>query len=550
MTSEVQPDGAIAPIPPKGMSGGQAAALVGAGIGVSRLLGLVRQRVFAFFLGSSDAADAFAAAFRIPNMLQNLLGEGVLSASMIPVYTGLKTRGDDEGRREVASAVLALLTLVTAIIVLLGVLFAPQITSVITIGYTGEKLALTTRLVRVLFPGAGLLVLSAWCLGVLNAHRRFFLAYASAAFWNVAMIGTLLYFGGRTTQVELVGWLAWGSVAGCFLQLAAQWPGVMKVLGAFRWRWQRHRAEVLRVVRNFVPVFFGRGVTQLSGFIDTMIASLPILGTGAQVTLNYAQLLYGLPVSLFGMAVSAAELTEMASVVGHEADVAAVLRKRMTEGLRRIAFFVIPSAVAFVALGDQLAELVYGGGRFGVDEVRWVWGVLAGAAVGLVATTLGRLYSSAFYALHDTRTPMRYALVRVGTSITLGATLAVYGPGLLGIDARWGVAGITVAAGLAGWLEFALLRRALTGRLGSVDLPGRTRVVLWGAAALAAALAWGARLLNAEAPMLVRTGLVLGIYGMTYWLVTWKAGIPEAIALHDRVFRRRRRPGRPGPGGR
>lgn len=545
MTAETPPGGADpAPIPPKGMSGGRAAALVGAGIGVSRLLGLVRQKVFAFFLGSSDAADAFAAAFRIPNMLQNLLGEGVLSASMIPVYAGLKARGDDAGRQEVASAVLAMLMLVTAVVVMLGVLFAPQITSVITIGYTGDKLALTTQLVRVLFPGAGLLVLSAWCLGVLNAHGRFFLAYASAAFWNVAMIATLLYFGGRSDEVTLVRWLAWGSVAGCFLQLAAQWPGVIAVLGGFRFRWQRHRAEVATVVRNFVPVFFGRGVTQLSGFIDTMIASLPMLGTGAQVTLNYAQLLYGLPVSLFGMAVSAAELTAMASVTGNEEEKARILRTRMADGLRRISFFVVPSAVAFVALGDQLAELVYGGGRFGPEEAQWVWGVLAGAAVGLVATTLGRLYSSAFYAIHDTRTPMRFALIRVATSIALGATFAIFGPRLLGIESKWGVAGITIAAGLAGWLEFSLLRHALRKRLGAVDLPGRTRAVLWGAATLAAALAWGARLINADAPMLVRTGLVLGIYGMTYWLVTWKAGIPEAVALRDRVFRSRRRGGR------
>ncbi len=540
MTSETPPGGAdAAPIPPPGMSGGKAATLVGAGIGVSRLLGLVRHRVFAFFLGSSDAADAFAAAFRIPNMLQNLLGEGVLSASLIPVYGGLKAAGDDEGRREVASAVLALLSLATAVIVLLGVVFAPQITSLIAIGYRGEKLELTTRLVRVLFPGAGLLVLSAWCLGVLNAHGRFFLAYASAAFWNVAMIATLLFFGRDSDENALVGWLAWGSVAGCFLQLAAQWPGVLSVLGGFRWRWERHRAEVAKVMRNFVPVFFGRGVTQLSGFIDTMIASLPILGTGAQITLNYAQLLYGLPVSLFGMAVSAAELAAMAGVIGNKRD--EILRQRLADGLRRIAFFVVPSAVAFVALGDQLTELVYGGGRFGAEEVRWVWGVLAGAAVGLVATTLARLYSSTFYALHDTRTPMRCALIRVTTSVALGSSLAVFGPRLIGIDPKWGVAGITIGAGIAGWVEFLLLRAALTKRLGRVDLPMKTRGILFGAAALGAALAWSARWINADAPMLVRTGLVLGIYGMTYWLVTWQAKIPEAVALRNRVFGRRRR---------
>jgi putative peptidoglycan lipid II flippase len=424
--------------------------------------------------------------------------------------------------------------------VLLGVLFAPQITAVITIGYEGEKLALTTRLVRILFPGAGLLVLSAWCLGVLNAHGRFFLAYASAAFWNVAMIATLLYFGARSSQVELVEWLAWGSVAGCFLQLGVQWSLAMSVLGGLRRRWTAHREHVQTVVRNFAPVFVGRGVTQLSGFIDTMIASLPMLGSGAQVTLTYAQLLYGLPVSLFGMAVSAAELPAMSSLMGDEHEIHAALRARLADGLRRIAFFVIPSAVAFVALGDQLAELVYGGGRFGPAEVRWVWVVLAGAAVGLVATTQGRLYSSAFYALHDTRTPLRFALLRVTTSIVLGATLAIYGPRILGIDGQWGVAGITIAAGIAGWLEYWLLRRALISRVGAVDSGARLRIIMWGAAIFAAALAWGTRMMNAEAPMLVRTGLVLGIYGMTYWLVTWKAGVPEAVALRQRVFRRAR----------
>lgn len=538
--SQAPRPGRPAPAAGAGPSGGRAAGLVGAGILVSRLLGLVRQRVFAFYLGTSDAADAFSAAFRIPNMLQNLLGEGVLSASLVPVYAGLKARGDEEGRRAVASAVLALLSLVTAVVVLAGVLLAPQITAVIAVGYEGEKLALTTRLVRILFPGAGLLVLSAWCLGVLNAHGRFFLAYASAALWNVAMIATLVFFGDRSGQDELVRMLAWGSVAGCVLQLAAQAVVVRAVLGGLRRQWERHRDHVRTVVRNFGPVFIGRGVTQLSGFVDTMIASLPVLGTGAQVTLNYAQLLYGLPVSLFGIAVSAAELPAMSSVVGHEEEVAAALRARLADGLRRIAFFVVPSAVAFVALGDQIAELVYGGGAFGVAEARWVWGVLAGAAVGLVATTLARLYASVFYALQDTRTPLRCALVRVTASVGLGATLAVYGPGWAGLDGRWGVAGITIGAGIAGWVEFALLRRALARRLGSVDLAGRTRAVLWGAAALAAALAVGARLVNAGAPMLVRTGLVLGIYGMTYWLVTWRAGIPEAVALRRRVFRRAR----------
>ncbi len=524
-----------------GPSGARAASLVASGILLSRLLGLVRQKVFAYYLDTSDAADVFAAAFRIPNMLQNLLGEGVLSASLIPVYSGLKARGDESGRQEVAGAVLAMLFLVVSVIVLLGVLLAGPLTSLIVPGYSGEKLAQTVRLVRILFPGAGLLVISAWCLGILNAHGRFFLSYASQAFWNVAMIATLLFFGGRETQDRLVVWLAWGSVVGCLLQLAAQWPGAMQVLGVLRLRWRRHRADVRTVFRNFLPVFVGRGVTQLSGFVDTMIASLAVLGTGAQATLTYAQLLYGLPVSLFGMAVSAAELPAMSSMVGSGDDVAEALRERLAHGLRRIAFFVIPSAVAFALLGDQLVEIVYGGGRFGAAQVVNVWSVLAGASVGLVATTMARLYSSAFYALHDTRTPLRFALMRVGTAIPMAVALAVWGPRVAGIDAHWGVAGITIAAGLAGWIEFLALRRALSARIGRVSLPWRISTVLWSAALGSALLASGVRWLNAGSPMFIRVALVLGIFGMTYWVITWRAGIPEAVALHAQVFRRRGR---------
>src|SRR5579885_716028 len=152
---------------------GGAAALVAAGILLSRLAGLVRDRVFAHFFGTSDAADAFRAALRIPNFLQNLFGEGVLSASFIPVYAGLLARDEREESGRVAGAVFAILALLTSALVLLGVLATPILIDGIAPGFEGAKRELTISLVRVLFPGAGLLVLSAWCLGILNSHRRF-----------------------------------------------------------------------------------------------------------------------------------------------------------------------------------------------------------------------------------------------------------------------------------------------------------------------------------------------------------------------------------------
>jgi putative peptidoglycan lipid II flippase len=356
------------------------------------------------------------------------------------------------------------------------------------------------------------------------------------------MIATLLAFGGRTADARLVELLAWGSVAGSLLQLAIQIPAVHGILGTIRILWRPRSPEVVSVTSSFVPVFIGRGVAQLSAFVDVTIASLvAVTAPGAVAALGYGQMLYMLPVSLFGMSVSAAELPAMSSVLGDLSTVAAALRARLETALRRIAFFVVPSAVAFLALGDEIALLIYGSGRFGVLEARWVWAVLAGASVGLVAATLGRLYSSAFYALRDTRTPLRFAIARVVIGASLGATLALLGPRAFGLNEMWGVAGITIGAGVAAWVEFFLLRRALARRIGKVDVQRRALLLMWAGALLAAAVAWAARLVNAGLPDILRVALVLALYGMTYWIFTWRAGIPEALEMRRRVFRNQTR---------
>src|SRR5215831_14575728 len=175
-------------------STGRSAFLVAAGIFLSRISGLVRDRVFAHFFGISYAADAFRAAMRIPNFLQNLFGEGVLSASFIPVYAKLVAEEKKEDAGRVAGAVFSLLALVTAELVLAGVLATPYLIDAIAPGFKGETRRLAIQLVRIFFPGVGLLVLSAWCLGILNSHRKFFLSYASPVVWNLAIISALLFF--------------------------------------------------------------------------------------------------------------------------------------------------------------------------------------------------------------------------------------------------------------------------------------------------------------------------------------------------------------------
>jgi putative peptidoglycan lipid II flippase len=511
------------------------AFLVGAGIFLSRIAGLIRDRVFAHYFGNSDAADAFKAALRIPNFLQNLFGEGVLSASFIPVYANLLARDDDEEARRVAGAVAGLLALTTSILVLIGVLATPYLIDAIAPGFSGEKRELTIRLVRILFPGVGLLVISAWCLGVLNSHRRFFLSYTAPVIWNAAMIAAMWEFGGRYAQYPLAAIVAWGSVVGSALQVGVQLPVVLKLLRGLRLSFSYQAENVRTVVRNFIPVFFSRGVVQISAYVDALLASL--LPTGAVAALAYAQTLYLLPVSLFGMSVSAAELPAMSGAVGAESEVAEMLRERLNSGLRQIAFFVLPSVVAFLVLGDVIVAAIYRTGRFGQSDVVYVWGILAGATVGLLASTLGRLYASTYYALRDTRTPLRFAIVRVILTTILGYLCAIPLPPMLGIETRWGVAGLTISAGISSWVEFTLLRRALNRRIGATGLPAEYLAKLWFAALLAAAGGWAVRHFFAGRSPIVLALLALTPYGVIYFAATFILGLAEARAVFGRLSR-------------
>src|SRR5258705_1374828 len=234
-------------------STGRSAFMVGAGILISRIVGLAGQRVFAHYFGTSAAGDAFSAAFRIPNFLQNIFGEGALSASFIPVYAKLLAHDDEEEATHVANAVLGLLALAVSVIVLTGVLTTPYLIPDIAPGFHGETRELTIRLVRILFPGAGLLVLSAWCLGVLNSHHRFFISYTAPVAWNLAMIASLVIFGRRVGQFPLAEYVALGSVIGSALQFGFQWPTVMKFIRRLRPVINVAIAQVRTVVINFLP---------------------------------------------------------------------------------------------------------------------------------------------------------------------------------------------------------------------------------------------------------------------------------------------------------
>lgn len=514
------------------------ALLVGLGIFLSRIAGLVRERVFAHFFGNSDAGDAFKAALKIPNFLQNLFGEGVLSASFIPVYAQLLAKKHDEDAAKVASVIGSLLFVLTSFLVLGGVFATPFLIDLIAPGFSGDKRELTIKIVQILFPGTGFLVMSAWCLGILNSHRRFFLSYVAPVIWNLTIIATLVLWGHQQEQFALAETVAWGLVAGSFLQFVVQLPSALRLGKKIVPSLQVGLGPVKTVIQNFVPVVISRGVVQISAYIDNVLASL--LPTGAVSALAYAQTLYLLPVSLFGMSVSAAELPAMSQATGSAQEIKDYLRTRLNKGLEQIAFFIIPSVVGFLILGNLIVGAVFQTGEFQKENTDYVWMVLAGSTIGLLASTLGRLYSSTFYSLRDTRTPLRFAIVRVVLTTVLGILFAFYLPGAFGVPQHWGTAGLTASAGLAGWVEFYFLRRTLNKNIGPTGLSFKYQIRVW-LIALVSAVSGAAAvyfLMNESQHVILRALVALSIYGILYFTLGFLFKVEQAHSLAQKVLRR------------
>jgi putative peptidoglycan lipid II flippase len=524
------------PAVPKRAALGHSSA-VAAGIFVSRIVGFVRESVIAhYFGGVSIYADALSSAIRIPNLLSNLFGEGVLSAAFVTVYAKLRAQGKDEEAEHVAQAVFGVLALTCAVLVLIGVTATPLFIDAIVPGFSGERRLLAIRLVRILFPATGTLVMSAWCLGVLNSHRKFLLSYMAPVALSLAVIVVTVSAGQSVSNAQLLADVAWGWVLGAVLQFAVQLPTVLRLLPGFRPTLDVRSANVRTVIRNFGPVFMSRGVVQISGYIDTMIASAMALGSLRILTCG--QFISILPISLFSMSVAAAELPALSSATGNEAEVAEYLRKRLSAGLRRIAFFIIPSAVAFLLLGDVIAAAIYQTGKFHRSDVELVWAVLVGSAVGLLATSLGRLYSSTFYALLDPKTPLRFAIIRVTLTAVLGVIAALWLPQALGLGQKWGVAGLTASAGVAGWVEFMLLRHALAERIGKTPLAPTFTIRLWSVAISAGAIAYFVKLGVGIAYPRVLACLALPAYGVLYFAGTALLGVTESQTTIKSVTRR------------
>ncbi len=372
------------------------------------------------------------------------------------------------------------------------------------------------------------------------------------------MIATLVIFGMHWSGARLAHALAWGTLAGCLLQFAVEIPFVLRHAKHLSFGFDRTLQPVRTIFRNILPVVGGRGVVQISGYVDTFIAAaLPI---GALSNFFYAQTIYMLPISVFGMSVAAAELPQMSGETGSDEEVRVAMRKRLDRGLRQVSFFVVPTLVAFLLIGRVLVAALYERGKFDPNTTLIVWYILAAASVGLLAATLGRLYSSAFYALHDTRTPFRIALARVfgGAALALlfafplrpmfPAIIRALGlpmPKFVGAEDLLAVAGISGASALAAWIEFLLLRRGIRKRIGMGEPKGSYMLKLWISALVAGVAAvaadrWFAKPVAAQLPLskIVEAVLTCGAFGVVYFALGMLLGIPEVRATLGRLKRR------------
>lgn len=544
---------------------GRSASLVGAGVVLSRLSGVAREAVLGAFLGTRASADAFGAALRIPKLLQNLLGEGALSASFIPVYAQVLEEGDEKRAGRLAGAVAGLLAVLTGGLVLLAIFLAEPLTWIVAPGFSGVRHELTVVLIRIMAGGIGLIVMAAWCLGVLNAHRRFFLSYVAPVLWNVAIVAAVAAAGvAGAAETGIAEAAAWGVLIGGALQFVVQIPAVVSLVPRLRVSLRLRLRGVREVVRRFGPAVAGRGVVTLSSYVDVILASL--LATGAIAYLDRAQVLYLMPISVFAVSVAAADLPEMA----REQQSRERLQERLVVGTARVLLFLVFALVAFVTFGRPIVGALYQRVNFTADDTYVVWLVLAAYSLGIVAAGLSRLLQNTCYAAGDTKGPARIAAGRLVFAALGGLVLMIQLdrvgvingeirrlgdlPAFWLLDSevrnagdirRLGAVGLALAAAVAAWLEFGLLRKRIGRTLGLRPPFGRlVGRLLPGAAAAALVGLLLVRALNGV-PYLLSVPICLIVTGGLYLLLANLCGHPAArhllIPLRRRFWAGRRR---------
>lgn len=460
----------------------RAAGTIGLFTLASRVLGFVRDMVVARVFGASMAADAFFVAFRIPNMLRELLAEGSMSAAFVPVFTEKLTRGSREDAWELASRVFTVLLAVLVGVTCLGILLAPLIVRMIAPGFTdeGNQRELTVLLTRIMFPYLIFIGLSALAMGILNSLRAFALPALSPFCFNVAIIICALWLA-PSLETPALG-LAVGVLLGGIAQFGIQLPGLIRERMVPQVQWAPSDPGVRRVGSLMLPMVFGLSVTQVNLLVNTLLASF--LPEGSVSYLYYGMRLIQFPLGVFGVALATAILPSLSRQAA-QGDVAAMARG-VEDGLRLILFVTVPALAGLITLRVPIIQTLFQRGAFDAAATAGTASALFAYASGLWAFAGVRIVASAFYALKDTATPVRVAAIAMTANIVMN--LLLMGP--------LRHAGLALATALAAMINLSLLLVALRRRLPGLRLsavgPSLLRTVV-ATAVMAAGCSWAAQ---------------------------------------------------------
>lgn len=441
------------PVRPSGML--RAVFSTGAGTSVSRVLGLVRDVVIASVFGAGAHADAFFVAFRIPNFLRRLFGEGAFSQAFVPVLGEYRASGSEAEVRDLASHVAGTLAAILLAVTAAGILAAPALVYVFAPGFAAEsgRAELTGYMLRLTFPYLLFISLTACASGILNTWGRFAVPAVTPALLNLALIGAALGLAHRLD--EPITALAWGVLAGGAAQLGFQLPFLWRIRMLVRPRMRRTHAGVRRILRLIVPALLGVSVAQVNLLVDTAMASF--LAAGSVSWLYYSDRLMEFPLGVFGIALATVALPNLSS--RHAEGDARAFGATLDWALRLVLVVATPAALGLVLLATPMLSTVFQHGAFGAYEVRMAAPSLAAYAFGLVAFIAVKVLASGFHARQEMRTPVRIAVIAMIANVALN--LLLIGP--------FAHTGLALATSLAAILNAALLLRSL--RTGGIYRP-------------------------------------------------------------------------------
>ncbi len=482
----------------------KAATLVMALFVVSRVFGLVREMVVGALFGTSAAYDAYQAAARIPEMIFLVVAGGALGSAFIPAFADHMAKEDHAGAWRLASAIVNLALIVLTVTAGLTAVFAPVLVrTVIAPGFDPPQQALTARLLQLMLLSPIIFGVSGIVMGALNAHQHFLLPALAPSVYNLSIIGGALLLGPR---LGVMG-MAVGVVVGAALHLLVQVPGLMRYGARYIPTLGLDDPSVREVGRLMAPRVLGTAVIQLNFVVNNSLASM--MGEGAVSAINYAWLLMMLPQGVFAQAVGTAAFPTFAEQVARgERD---EMRSTLAATLRAVFFLSIPATVGLLMLGRPLVGLLFERGAFEAGSTEAVTWALAFYALGLVGYAGLEIVARAFYALHDTLTPVWVGGLAMGLNVALSLTL----PGVFGLVGWPHHAGLALANSVAILLELVALLVLMQRRMNGLE--GRRTLTAFAKSGLAALamgvvlLGWQAVLPGAGSLVLGGGGIVLGV---------------------------------------